>query len=223
MAGNNFRNRVRVGGSGFTIFTFMGQPIGFCQQVSHTSPAPVGPGPVAIHPMDEPYPVQVITPAASGMGSLTLNLYELYGSKVWDRLGAAVGATVGNGNNHPLGPGSNATPFGGESPLNHAVDLVDIFIRVAEQQPEDLNVVKFIRPPKIGGITGTPYAEQYHNCVITNVVDGENIEIGTMEVIKQITIGYTHMTRGSKRSKAWNLRDAPLGSENTPAAGFAGS
>lgn len=216
MAGNDFRNRVRVGGSGFTIFTFMGQPIGFCQQVSHTSPAPVGPGPVAIHPMDEPYPVQVITPAASGMGSLTLNLYELYGSKVWDRLGASVGASA----NLPLGPPSNNINFGGQGKLNGAVDLVDIFIRVAEQRPEDLNVVKFIRPPKIGGIKGTPYAEQYHNCVITNVVDGENIEIGTMEVIKQITVGYTHMTRGSKRSKAWDLRDAPLGNQNTGAAGF---
>src|SRR3954470_15912769 len=106
-----FNNRARVGGSGFTIFTFGGQTIAFAQQVSHTSPTPVGPGPVAIHPMDEPYPVQVITPAASGMGSLTLNLYELYNAKVWDRLGARLGYADGSGSGGPFG-NSNAGSFG---------------------------------------------------------------------------------------------------------------
>lgn len=202
------RNRVRVGGSGFTVFTFGGQPIAFAQQIQHTSPAPVGPGPVAIHPMDEPYPVQVITPAASGMGSLTLNLYELYNSKVWDRLGATLGY-VGE----PAGPlgNSNSGEFSfGAAILNGAVDLVDVFIRIAEADPGTVNVVKYIRPPLLGGTAGTPYAEQYHNCVITNIIDGEAVEVGTMEVTKQITVAYTHMTRGDKRSKAWDYRDRPL-------------
>lgn len=200
------RNRVRVGGSGFTIFTFAGQPIAFAQQVAHTSPAPVGPGPVAIHPMDEPYPVQVITPAAAGMGSLTLNLYELYNEKVWDRLGRAASSAVGS--NAPAYPGTSAIG----AILEGAVDIADIFIRIAETNPNDLTVVKFVRPPKIAGTNGTPYSEEYHNCVVTNVTDGETIEIGTMEVIKQVTVGYTHMTRngGQRKSKAWEYRDRPL-------------
>lgn len=200
-----FNNRARVGGSGFTIFTFGGQPIAFAQQVSETSPTPVGPGPVAIHPLDEPYPVQVITPAASGMGSLTLNLYELYNEKVWDRLAADVG-------------GTNASPFGGSSSndintsngvFDGAVDLVDVFIRQAEYSGT-LNVVKYIRPPMIGGRKGTPYAEQYHGCVITNIVDGEQVEVGTMEIIKQVTVAYRFKTRNSRRSKAFDYRDRPI-------------
>lgn len=199
------RNRVRVGGSGFTIFTFGGQPIAFAQQISHVSPQPVGPGPVPIHPMDEPYPVQVITPAASGMGSLTLRLFELYNEKVWDRLGSKIGSS----SNPFSGQSSNNLSFG-ESVLTGAVDLVDVFIRIAEQPPGTVNVVKYIRPPLVGGTQGEPYFEAYHGCVITDIQDGEQIEVGTMEVTKIVTVGYTHMTRGDKRSKAWDYRDRPI-------------
>lgn len=199
-----YRNRVRVGGSGFTILTYGGDAISFCQQVAEVSPTPVGPGMVAIHPIDEPYPVQVITPAASNMGSLTLNMYELYNEKVWERLAADVGSP-----SNPFGgTGSNdVTTAGGI--FDGAVDLVDVFIRQAEYD-KPLNVVKFIRPPMLAGVHGKPYAEQYHGCVITNIQDGETIEVGSMEIIKQITIAYRYKTRNGKRSKAFAYRDRPL-------------
>jgi hypothetical protein len=129
-----FNNRARVGGSGFTIFTFGGQPIAFAQQLAETSPTPVFDG---------------------------------------------------------------------------AVDLVDVFIRQAEYSGT-LNVVKYIRPPVIGGRKGQPYAEQYHGCVITNITDGEQVEVGTMEIIKQVTVAYRYKTRNNKRSKAFAYRDRPL-------------
>ena len=211
MAETPLRNRARVGGSGFTVFTFAGQPIAFAQQISHTSPTPVGPGPVAIHPMDEPYPVQVITPAASGMGSLTLNLYELYNSRVWDRLGAQLGAigSKGNSGNNPF-PGQSPDLTFGQAVLTDAIDLVDVFIRIAEAPPGTVNVVKHIRPPKLWGAKSNAYTEEYHGCVITNVLDGEAIEVGTMEVIKQVTVGYTHMTRNGRRSAAFDYRNRPI-------------
>lgn len=180
------RNRVRTGGSGFTVFRWNGQIIAFARQVAHTSPAPVGPGAVPIHPMDADHPVQVITPAASGMGTLTLELYELYGEQVWERLGSK----------------SSQNLIG-------TVDLVDIF-RTQAAMNNPINVVKLIQPPKhntygdLGNAPGglKPYTEEYHNCVITNVLDGETIEIGTMEVLKQVTVAYTHMTRGGRRSQS---------------------
>ena len=200
-----FNNRARVGGSGFTIFTFAGQPIAFAQQVAETSPTPVGPGPVAIHPLDEPYPVQVITPAASGMGSLTLNLYELYNEKVWDRLASDVNGTASN----PFGGVGSNDINTANGVFDGAVDLVDVFIRQAEYSG-NLNVVKYIRPPMIGGRKGNPYAEQYHGCVITNIVDGEQVEVGTMEIIKQVTVAYRFKTRNDRRSKAFEYRDRPI-------------
>ena len=193
------RNRVRVGGSGFTVFTWAGKPIAFAQQISHTSPQGVGTGPVAIHPMDEPHPVQVITPAAAGMGTLVLRLYELYGAQVWERLGAQFGVAP-----------DKERWIGDRTDLAGAVDLVDVFIKVAAM-PGAVNVVKYIRPPVIQGRIMAPYTEEYHNCVITNVQDGEEINVGTMEVLKDVTVGYTHITRGGERSNAWDYRDRPLG------------
>lgn len=216
---NPFTNRVRVGGSGFTIFAFGGQPIVFCQQVAHTSPQPVGNGISAIQPMDEPFPVEVITVAAAGMGQLTLNLYELYGqgttSKVWDRLGSSIKGGGGIGSN----------PFGATNYLNQssmvqlnqdgvfqgATDIVDIFVRQAQANPSQLNITKIIRPlATTSGGTTSPYVEHYHGCVITNVIDGEQIEVGTLEVIKQITVAYRFVTRDGKSNPAFALRDAAL-------------
>jgi hypothetical protein len=204
-------NRVRVAGSAFTVFTFAGQPIAFAQQISHTSPAPVGPGPVAIHPMDEPYPVQIITPAALGMGSLVLNMYELYDEKVWDRLGSPIkggnlGSTPNFSNDVNLGNGI----------LKGCNDLADVFITIAALKDYECNVVKYIRPPVLEGQSRQPYSEQYHGCVITNITDGEAIEVGTMEVTKQVTIAYRYMKRKDiARSKAFVLRDKPFDSTSS--------
>lgn len=220
---NTGNNRVRVGGSGFTIFTFGGQPITFCQQVSYTSPQPVGAGASAIQPMDEPYPIEIITPIAAGMGQIVLNMFELFGSggsasKAWDRLGANIGtlnspfgsATETNASTQLNGLGNtNSGPH--PNPFHGAVDIVDIFIRQASLDPSKMQVVKYIRPlPLPGGKTSQPYTEEYHGCIITNVVDNETIEVGTLEVIKQVTIAFRYLTRNTNRSAAFALRDKAL-------------
>src|SRR3954468_16149925 len=105
----------RVGGSGFTVFQWEGKPIGFAQGVSHTSPQPVA-APVAIQPMDQRYPMQIITPAAVGPGTLQLQLYERYNSKVWDQILAVVD------NKHRGGADRRAN--------SKYADLVEVFIRL---------------------------------------------------------------------------------------------
>jgi hypothetical protein len=176
------QDRARVGGSGFTVYSWGTTPLLFARQVSHQSPTPVGPGTVPIHPMDTPYPVELITPMAATMGSLTIEFYELYGSNVWERLPG-----LGRGN--------------GQGP----VDLVGIFKEVANMgQP--IRIFKYIRPPSIRGKQMTPYTEEYHNCVVSQVVDGETIEVGTMEILKQMVVNYTHLTRGGRNDV---LRKAP--------------
>jgi len=169
-----FQSRVRVGGV-FTVFTFGGFPITFCQQVSYTSPQPVGGGMSAIQPMDEPYPIEIITPVAAGPGQIVLNMFELFGSggtasKVWDRLGLSLGAKNG-----PFGsetPENQSTNFKLTGPNNGgifmgAVDIVDIFIRQAQASPAKTEIVKIIRPLGASGPAGspiTPYTEEYHGC-----------------------------------------------------------
>lgn len=163
-------SRVRRGGSGATYFVWDSQVIGFAQQVGHSSPQPVA-APVAIQPLDARYPIEIMTPLATGMGEITVVLYELYGQQVWDRLTGITGA----------------------------VDLVDVFYRVS-QSPNPIQMVKVVKPPLIRGKTMKPYTYEYHNCVITDIGDGETISVETMEVMKTIKIAYTHMTRGGQYS-----------------------
>lgn len=159
-------NKTRVGGSGFTAFFWRGEPIGFCRQLAHVAPTPVGPGPTPIHPLDEPYPIDIVTPAAQNIGTLTMELYELYNRKVWDQLAVVAGS----------------------------IDLVNIFIKMAAH-PTPITLVKAISPPVLRGQAPKTSFDRYHNCVITNVEDGETIEIGTMDLGKRISVAYTHATR----------------------------
>lgn len=170
------QERVRVGGSGFTVFHWNNKLIAYAQEVAHESPAPVA-TPVAIQPMDARRPTQVITPQAAGMGTITLTLIELYGQQVWERLEKLVGAN----------------------------DLVEIFQRISASR-DPISMTKIITPPTLGGFAMPAYTEIYHNCVITNVANGEKIDIATMEVRKIITVAYTKMT--SNRSTELST-DAP--------------
>ena len=177
------RTRARVGGSGFTVFVWDNRPILYARQISHQSPAPVGPGTVPIHPMDTPYPVELVTPQAVSMGALTLELYELYGSNVWERLADYLNTSPNNG-------GQDRGP----------VDLAGIFAQVASRG-KPISIVKYVRPPaRVGSNEPYPtaYTEEYKNCVISQLQDGETIEVGTMEVLKQITVNYTHIERGGR-------------------------
>lgn len=176
-------NRTRVGGSGFTAFFWRAAPIGFCRQLAHVSPTPVGPGPTPIHPLDEPYPIDIITPAAQNIGTLTMELYELYNRKVWDQL----------------------------SDLTGELDLVNIFIKIASEK-NPINLIRVVSPPTIRGQSPKTYFDVFHKCVITNVEDGETIEIGTMELSKRISVAYTRTTRHGydddpQVNRAFDLRD----------------
>lgn len=183
--GPNRTNRGRVGGSGYTVFAWDNGgagslvPLGFARQISHQSPTPVGPGTVPIHPMDEPYPVELITAMATTMGTVTLELYELFGEPVWVQL-AGLSGTSTSGSDAP-------------------VDLAGIFRAIANAD-KAIRIVKFIREPKRGARGGKVYTEEYNNCVVSQLMDGETIEVGTMEVLKQIVVNYTHITRDGGRN-----------------------
>ncbi len=123
-------DRVRVGGSGFTVFHWNGKLIAYAQEISHTSPEPVA-TPVAIQPMDAVRPDQVITPAAALMGSITLTLIELYGVQVWERLGNLAGTT----------------------------DIVDIFVAIAASK-DPIAMTKVIKPPILGAYKMPPISAE---------------------------------------------------------------
>lgn len=170
MATFQTRQKFRVGGSGFTAFYWNNVPIAFAQNVTVTPPQPVI-NPSVIQPMDARYPLQIITAGAVSEGYLTMGLLELYKTKVWDRL-LSVAGVEGTAN-----------------------DLADVFYAVAALD-RPINAMKVIIPPaKVQGAEIEPYGEVYHNCVITNIEDNENIDVRTMELVKNVTMAYTHITR----------------------------
>lgn len=173
------QSKFRVGGSGFTAFQWEGQIIGFAQGVQHRSPQPVAQW-EAIQPMDKRYPVQIITPAALGPGTLVIRLFERFNSKVWD---AMMKITT---NAHNIN-----VPSGGFN------DLVQIFITLAALN-KPITCVKIVNPPALQGETDTTkqiYGDVFHNCKITDVRDDEEIDITKMSIVKNLTITYTRVTR----------------------------
>lgn len=78
-------SRVRVGGSGWTVFRWRGQNLAWCQQITDQAPAPVA-QPVAIQPLDAEHPVEIATPRAIGAGQLQLVMYELWNETAWQQL-----------------------------------------------------------------------------------------------------------------------------------------
>ncbi|MGD0511008.1 MAG: hypothetical protein ABSA33_04160, partial [Candidatus Micrarchaeaceae archaeon] len=133
------------------------------------------------------------------------------GNKIWDRLGASI---AGSSLNNPYGSttsNNQSTSLAiGSGPFAGLVDIVDIAIKQAQLDPTQTQVVKYIRPLPTYGQPSTPYSEEYHNCVITDVKDGETIQVGTLSITKQITIQYTYMSRNNVTSQAFALRDAAL-------------
>lgn len=177
----------RVGGSKFTVFHWgnPGQLIAHCNQVAHTSPAPVADA-VAIQPIDARRPLEIVTANAIGMGTIVLEIVELYGLAVWQELGTLASAITGDTGLDGLPQNANTKRE------NNKTDLADIFNAVASSATP-ISVTKFIYPP--AGSKVANYTEQYFNCVISNFQDGETITIGSMQIYKQITVNYTHYIR----------------------------
>src|SRR3954467_14474524 len=162
----------RVGGSGFTTIRVNGTAVSFCRMANDVSPAPVGTGTVPIHPMDEERPIELITPQAASMGTLTLEIYDRWSARFWNQL---------------------AFTKGGLADIAKADDIVDILRTVGKEG--SVGVTKTIKGPQDNGGNSTQ-KWIYHGCVVSNIMDGDTTEVGTMEVLKQIVINYRKVTDG---------------------------
>lgn len=162
----NKRKKFRVGGSGFTAFLWDGQPIGFANSVTHNSPMPVSRA-VEIQPLDARYPLQILTPGAVTGGSFQIQLFEMYNQNIWDSFVKTTGL----------------------------VDLSEIFLDLAARGTP-ISMIRLINPPKVlDGKPQEPYGYMYHNCVIMEGAFNETVDVTTMQILKQLTVGYTHTTK----------------------------
>lgn len=152
------QSKVRVGGSGLTVFSWggSGAALAYLQTIQDTAPTPVAQA-VPVQSITDPYPSEIVTARAVGAGTLRLTFYELWNQSVWESL-----------------PG-----FSG------AHSLLDVLTR--QLSLGSISCRKIIKTP-----SGSPRTKVYHNCVIVDVDDGEQINIGTMVMPKGITVMYTN-------------------------------
>lgn len=158
--------RVRVGGSGFTVFQWQDASgthlIGYAQNVTINPVQPVA-APVAIQPLNAQRPLEIITPGAHREGTITLTLTEIYNRAIWQRMAS----------------------------LASSQDIVDI-MRTLAAMNQGVTITKTVRPGYITDGSGN-YSETFYGIAVASVEDsGESISIETMELNKTMTLWYTH-------------------------------
>lgn len=152
------QTKVRVVGSGFTTFNYMGKPLMFLDRLADGGVRPVGTGYEYIQPIGSRHPTEIATARAVTGGLLTLTVRELWNEPVWWQLGN----------------------------LRGTWDLLTVYDRLA-QDPSYVTCQMLIKPP-----TGPVRGKTYHNCVIVDIPDDEDVTIGALSVSRGITVAYTH-------------------------------
>lgn len=110
--------KFRVVGSGYTLFSYSGKDLMFCETVQDQPPAPVAP-PEPVQPLDARHPIEIAFPRAAGAGTLVLSIKEQWDSDVWRQLSGFQGGIIN--------------------------DIVDLYERSVEQGK--IVCVKVIEPP----------------------------------------------------------------------------
>lgn len=164
-------SRVRVVGSGFTVFHWndgvRNHVIGFANEVRVSGVTPVA-DPAVIQPINALRPVEIVTPGAHREGRITLVLTDLYNQAVWQRLAS----------------------------LSNSQDIIDIFRTVAAMD-RGITLSKYVTPPRGLSNTGNanPYIESYYECVIARVGDDETVRVESMSVDKEVELWYTYQRK----------------------------
>lgn len=157
-------SQVRVVGSGYSTFSYQGQPIAFLEGIEDSGQrafSDAGQGYQFIHPLGSRHPVEVATSRVLAGGTLNLTIRELWNGAVWEQLAGMAGTN----------------------------NIVDIFNRLAAN-PAFVTCQTIIQPP--GG--GRPRGKNYQNCTIVDISDNDTITVGALAVTKGIVVAYTHST-----------------------------
>ena len=163
------QTKVRVVGSGFTTFSYRGQPIAFCEGVEDSGQrafSDLGQPYQFIHPLGASHPVEIATSRVLQGGTLVLTIRELWNAPVWQQLAGLV----------------------------HSQNIVDIFKALAEN-PNYVTCTTIIKPPGTEKQPSKWRGKNYHNATIVDINDGDTITVGALAVTKGITVAYTHTTK----------------------------
>lgn len=83
--------KVRIAGSGLTVFSWGSTTLAYCQTIAETAPTPVAQA-VPIQSITDETPIEIVTARAVGAGTLRLTMYETWNASVWEQLPGMHGA-----------------------------------------------------------------------------------------------------------------------------------
>lgn len=179
-------SKVRVIGGGNTLIT-VGQGSSNANRIMLLASAKDAPGqvlksPVEIQPVGSEYPVEIVTAYGQKAGTLTLQVWSVWGKDGWEVLLDAAG-------------------IGDSSASNKYPDLLSVL----EAQRKAKNGIGIYKVEKIpAGVSGTQEdsyrVRTYHDAVITNIDASESITNEDMDAKVTITIMYTRSTITSNAS-----------------------
>lgn len=127
--------QVRVVGSGFSSFSYQGQPIAFLEGVDDSGQrafSDAGQGYQFIHPLGQRHPVEIATSRVLAGGTLNLTIRELWSGWVWEQLQGLAGT-------------------------NNIVDVFDVLAA----NPAYVTCQTVIQPPG----NAAPRGKNYMNCL----------------------------------------------------------
>jgi hypothetical protein len=156
--------QVRVVGSGFSTFSYQGQPIAFLEGVDDSGQrafSDAGQGYQFIHPLGQSHPIEIATSRVLAGGTLNLTIRELWSGWVWEQLQGLAGTN----------------------------NIVDVFAVLAAN-PSYVSCQTVIQPPG----NAAPRGKNYINCTIVDISDNDTITVGALAVTKGIVVAYTHST-----------------------------
>ncbi len=160
------QSRARIVGSGFTTFNWRGNPIAMADSVKDSGQRPM--------PSASGAGYEAITPLDS------LHPVEIVTTRV---VGAGTLSLV-------LRELWNEAIWNRLAGLDTVGDTITDIYDALRNDPTEVTCQMLVKPP----ISTTWHGKLYHNCVIVEVDDGDEVTVGGLSIAKAITVAYTHKT-----------------------------
>ena len=156
----------RVVGSGFTTLNFMGKPISLLDAFTDSGQSPIS-GPEPVYSIGNGYADEIATSRVLAPGQLTVQIREVWHAPVWQYLLGLAGV--------------NTSRINGITQAYAALDRL----------PGQLTAQMVIKNPNAGGgFRG----KIYHGLTITDMAEGESVNVGALTVPRTITFMYVKAT-----------------------------
>ncbi|MDQ1041400.1 hypothetical protein QFZ75_007902 [Streptomyces sp. V3I8] len=161
--------KARVTGSGYSTFVYAGKPIAYLISVEDAGQrawSDKGQAYSFIHPMGSRTPTEIATSRVLSGGTLQLTIQELWDQAHWEHMAGMAGT-------------------------NNVVEIFERLSRTANY----VTAQTIIKPPGTESNPSKWRGKIYHNVTIVDIMDGDTLTVGGLDVAKPVVCAFTHTSR----------------------------